>query len=78
MRNCVMVARQTLTLFVWVRILVPQPKREHVQRQLYNALFFVVSLGFEPVRHPNPSSATRIFVERSRLLCNWLLLSFVL
>ena len=25
MRNCVMVARQTLTLFVWVRILVPQP-----------------------------------------------------
>ena len=26
MRNCVKVARQTLTLFVWVRILVPQPK----------------------------------------------------
>ena len=25
MRNCVKVARQTLTLFVWVRILVPQP-----------------------------------------------------
>ena len=25
MRNCVRVARQTLTLFVWVRILVPQP-----------------------------------------------------
>ena len=24
-RNCVRVARQTLTLFVWVRILVPQP-----------------------------------------------------
>ena len=27
MRNCVKVARQTLTLFVWVRILVPQPCR---------------------------------------------------
>ena len=26
MRNCVRVARQTLTLFVWVRILVPQPR----------------------------------------------------
>ena len=26
MRNCVMVARQTLTLFVWVQILVPQPE----------------------------------------------------
>ena len=26
MRYCVMVARQTLTLFVWVQILVPQPK----------------------------------------------------
>ena len=26
MRNCVTVALQTLTLFVWVRILVPQPK----------------------------------------------------
>ncbi len=25
MRNCVRVAQQTLTLFVWVRILVPQP-----------------------------------------------------
>ena len=25
LRNCVRVARQTLTLFVWVRILVPQP-----------------------------------------------------
>ena len=25
LRNCVMVARQTLTLFVWVQILVPQP-----------------------------------------------------
>ena len=25
MRNCVRVARQTLTLFVWVQILVPQP-----------------------------------------------------
>ncbi len=28
MRYCVMVARQTLTLFVWVQILVPQPKRD--------------------------------------------------
>ena len=28
MRNCVRVARQTLTLFVWVQILVPQPNRE--------------------------------------------------
>ena len=26
MRNCVRVARQTLTLFVWVQILVPQPE----------------------------------------------------
>ncbi len=26
LRNCVMVAQQTLTLFVWVRILVPQPR----------------------------------------------------
>ena len=26
LRNCVRVAQQTLTLFVWVRILVPQPK----------------------------------------------------
>ena len=26
MPDCVMVARQTLTLFVWVRILVGQPK----------------------------------------------------
>ena len=25
MRNCVRVAQQTLTLYVWVRILVPQP-----------------------------------------------------
>ena len=25
LRNCVRVARQTLTLFVWVQILVPQP-----------------------------------------------------
>ena len=28
LRNCVMVARQTLTLFVWVQILVPQPKKQ--------------------------------------------------
>ena len=28
MRNCVTVAQQTLTLFVWVQILVPQPKRK--------------------------------------------------
>ncbi len=27
LRNCVMVARQTLTLFVRVRILLPQPSR---------------------------------------------------
>ncbi len=26
--NCVMVARQTLTLFVWVQILVRQPRVE--------------------------------------------------
>ena len=26
--DCVRVARQTLTLFVWVQILVPQPNRE--------------------------------------------------
>ena len=25
LRNCVRVAQQTLTLYVWVRILVPQP-----------------------------------------------------
>ena len=30
MRYCVMVARQTLTLFVWVQILVPQPKETSV------------------------------------------------
>ena len=27
LRNCVRGAQQTLTLFVWVRILVPQPKK---------------------------------------------------
>ena len=27
LRNCVMAARQTLTLFVWVQILVPQPEK---------------------------------------------------
>ena len=31
MRNCVMVARQTLTLFVWVQILVPQPKAQSLR-----------------------------------------------
>ena len=29
LRNCVMAARQTLTLFVWVQILVPQPKQKN-------------------------------------------------
>ncbi len=28
LRDCVMVARQTLTLFVWVQILVPQPYKD--------------------------------------------------
>lgn len=28
LRNCVKVAQATLTRFVWVRILVPQPKKE--------------------------------------------------
>lgn len=34
MRNCVRVAQQTLTLYVWVRILVPQPKIGKIQQNL--------------------------------------------
>ena len=30
--NCVRVARQTLTLFVWVQILVPQPEKKHLYK----------------------------------------------
>ena len=30
MRNCVRVAQQTLTLYVWVRILDPQPEKLHL------------------------------------------------
>ena len=36
MRNCVMVAQQTLTLFVWVQILVPQP----ADRPPFGVVFF--------------------------------------
>ena len=41
MRHCVTVAQQTLTLFVWVRILVPQP--------IYR-LIFALHTRFWPLR----------------------------
>ena len=41
LRNCVRVAQQTLTLFVWVRILVPQPKKDIA----YAVSFFIQSEG---------------------------------
>ena len=34
LRNCVKVARMTLTHFVWVRILVPQPKTGKIRKNL--------------------------------------------
>ena len=40
LRNCVMVARQTLTLFVWVQILVPQPCRGKVR---FAPTFFILT-----------------------------------
>ena len=42
-----MVARQSLTLFVWVRILVPQPKPDGSGLSEASG-FFVAILGFEP------------------------------
>ncbi len=43
LRNCVRVARQTLTLFVWVRILVPQPEKP-VLNVAQNRLFLLFGL----------------------------------
>ena len=40
MRNCVRVARQTLTLFVWVQILVPQPVLRRTRFVLGSAFFY--------------------------------------
>ena len=40
MRNCVRVARQTLTLFVWVQILVPQPALRRTRFVLGSAFFY--------------------------------------
>ena len=36
LRNCVRVAQQTLTLFVWVRILVPQPKNPSLRTWIFS------------------------------------------
>ncbi len=48
MRNCVTVALQTLTLFVWVRILVPQPKKTG-----HHSMVCFLSLSAESVlSHP--------------------------
>ena len=41
MRNCVRVAQQTLTLFVWVRILFPQPVECLDTQIVFGALFFL-------------------------------------
>ena len=38
LRNCVRVAQQTLTLFVWVRILVPQPKIDNLRQKVVDFL----------------------------------------
>lgn len=40
-RYCVMVAQQTLTLFVWVQILVPLPKQPR-QQICSEAVFYEV------------------------------------
>ena len=45
--NCVMVARQTLTLFVWVQILVRQPKKEEPQEVWFFFFRFPNEKGFE-------------------------------
>ena len=38
LRNCVRVARQTLTLFVWVQILVPQPEKSTAAAVLFSMM----------------------------------------
>ena len=40
MRNCVTVARMTLTHFVWVRILVPQPKKPRINSEVFYFSYF--------------------------------------
>ena len=53
-----MAARQTLTLFVWVRILVPQPKQKN--SILLGVVFFVLAHknGFEQARPTARQSRT--------------------
>ncbi len=51
MRNCVRVARQTLTLFVWVQILVPQPKPQG--RQVLGAYFLPITSSLLPKLRKN-------------------------
>lgn len=43
LRNCVTAARQTLTLFVGVRIPIPQPKRNDNFRQKVVASFYIIT-----------------------------------
>ena len=44
LRNCVMAARQTLTLFVWVQILVPQPKQKTASCWVLFFLFWLIKM----------------------------------
>ena len=67
MRNCVRVAQQTLTLYVWVRILVPQPKAP----KIFGAEFFEVWRSLvarfvrdEEVAGSNPVTSTTIFAQK--------------
>ena len=44
--NCVTVARQTLTLFVGVRIPIPQPKNDNLRQKVVVFTFSLFTLHF--------------------------------
>ena len=61
MRNCVRVAQQTLTLYVWVRILVPQPLAPNTFRGCFIEVWRSLVARFvrdEEVAGSNPVTST--------------------
>ncbi len=44
--DCVKVARQTLTLFVWVRILVRQPKIDKLFAKLVDFFYYLFTIHY--------------------------------
>ena len=68
MRNCVRVAQQTLTLYVWVRILVPQPLAPNTFRGCFIEVWRSLVARFvrdEEVAGSNPVTST---IEKGTLM----------